>query len=233
MNKLEVIVLDERAAIAAEKAGADRLELVAEIEVGGTSPSLEVVKAVVEAVTIPVNVMVRFKTADFIYDDLEMEKVLEYIRQLKTLKFLAPKKINGIVFGSLTKTKEINLEQLVRVIEASDDLAITFHRAIDEVQNQYEELSKLVKYPQVTNILTSAGLEQPIEKNIEQLNKLVNNSHHITIIMGGGVSYQNFENLLCDVPNADMHIGKLAYNELDFTKGINELMIQKIKEKSY
>ena len=56
---LEVIATTVADARAAAQAGADRLELVTAMGEGGLTPGIGLVAAVVEAVAIPVNVMVR------------------------------------------------------------------------------------------------------------------------------------------------------------------------------
>jgi len=56
---LEVIVTSIEDAVEAEAGGADRLELVRALEVGGLTPELDLIRTVLQTVKIPVRVMLR------------------------------------------------------------------------------------------------------------------------------------------------------------------------------
>lgn len=221
MRKLEIIVLNSEDSILAEQAGADRLELVSSIEVGGLSPAIEMVKQVVDSVSIPVNVMIRFKDSDFVYNQEQMEELTQYILEAKQLG------INGVVFGSLNSNGEVESSQLQQVIDCAGDLDVTYHRAIDQNLATYlaniEQIDGLV-----TNVLTSGGLEQPIVENIELLNSVSNRD--VKILVGGGITIENYQKLFDEIKNTDFHVGSLAYNNYDFSQGINSQMISTLKQ---
>lgn len=221
MRKLEVIVLNSKDSIAAERAGADRLELVSSMEYGGLSPSLDIVKQVISSVSIPVNVMVRYRHQDFKYDQKEIDKLIEYIYKVKELG------INGIVFGSLDHQDKICREQLKQVIAAARPLQITFHRAIDQSEEHYmanfKEIDGLVD-----NVLTSGGLLNPITNNIARLSNISN--RRTTVLIGGGINQSNYQMLIESLPNCDFHIGSLGYVNGDFSQGIDSTYIAAIKQ---
>lgn len=220
MRKLEVIVLNVKDSIDAQAAGADRLELVREIEVGGLSPDLQTVRDVIAAVDIPVNVMIRFKSSDFVYTSADIDELLEYIGRIKDIG------INGIVFGSLDLNNNVNVEQLKQVISKCTNLDITYHRAIDEDFDKYYDNISAVS-GLVTNVLTSAGTVDVIENNIDILNEVSKRSSRI--LVGGGITENNYLKLIDNLHNCDFHIGSLAYNEKNFSKGINEKQIRLVK----
>ncbi len=220
MSKLEVIVLNKDDAISAEKAGADRLELVADMSVGGISPCLEIVKEVTSSVNIPVNVMVRCRGGNFVYTSSEMDKHIEYINNLQNLP------VNGVVFGSLTSENIVDIEQLNQVIGSAQNLDLTFHRAIDEDVNNYIKNIKILN-GKVTNVLTSGGLLNKIVKNSDLLNTA--NKYDLQILCGGGINSANYQKLISQLDCCDIHIGSLAYNEGDFSKGINKQSIANVK----
>ena len=56
---LEVIVSSVEDALEAEQGGAGRLEVVRSLEVGGLTPSLELVRQICQRVKIPLRVMLR------------------------------------------------------------------------------------------------------------------------------------------------------------------------------
>ncbi len=219
MRKLEVIVLNKEDSIVAEQAGADRLELVSEMAVGGLSPDIDVVRAVVESVSIPVNVMVRFKSTDFVYDEADMKLLIEYIETIKDLG------INGIVFGSLDNQGNVNREQLQLIIDHCQGLEITYHRAIDQSQSQYLSNVEIID-GHVTNVLTSGGIETSITENIDLLASI--SDKRLNVLVGGGIKADNYQLLFNRLKLVDFHIGSLAYNNGDFSAGINSEMVKAV-----
>lgn len=65
---LEVIGTSLKDVKAAEKYHADRVELCQSIAEDGLTPSYGLIKSAVEAVDIPINVMVRPHNKSFVYD---------------------------------------------------------------------------------------------------------------------------------------------------------------------
>lgn len=220
MRKLEVIVLNVIDSIVAEKAGADRLELVTDMEHGGLSPDVEVVRKVVSSVSIPVNVMVRFEYDSFEYTHQQFLKLLEYIEAVKSLG------INGIVFGSLTNEGIVDEEQLEAIIEAAGSLDITFHRAIDEVDENYLTNFNLIN-GKVTTVLSSGGTDNQLVDNLSNLNSV--SGCTTRLLIGGGINANNYQLVIDSSVEADIHIGSLAYNQGDFKLGINAQNIASVK----
>lgn len=93
---LEVIVTNKQEALLAEEGGADRLELISGFEFGGLTPDSNVIKDVCDNVSIPVNIMIRPHANSFVYNELEIKKILILIKWIKE-----ETKANGIIFGCL------------------------------------------------------------------------------------------------------------------------------------
>ena len=72
---LEIAVASFDRAIAAERAGADRLELCADLEVGGLTPSLELIRQVRSAIKLPIHVLVRPRAGNFLYNPVEFSQM--------------------------------------------------------------------------------------------------------------------------------------------------------------
>ncbi|MFM0556142.1 copper homeostasis protein CutC [Paraburkholderia sediminicola] len=180
---LEVIATTVADARLAAQAGADRLELVTAMGEGGLTPSLGLIEAVVAAVEIPVNVIVRPHSRSFVYDADDYAVMLRDVRAVKAAG------ANGVVVGMLNTTGEIDREGLARVIDAADGLAITFHRAFDEARDLRQSLDVLLGFEAVTNVLTSGG--QPSVLNAEAtIRELVRQAagSHCTILAGAGLT---------------------------------------------
>ena len=80
----------------AMQAGARRIELCDNLAVGGTTPSYGVTKAAVELAAnydTTIMTMIRPRGGDFVYNDLEIDIMLEDIR------FTAQAGSQGVVFG--------------------------------------------------------------------------------------------------------------------------------------
>ncbi len=199
-NKLEVIAWTLDDAIEIYKAGADRIELVADLERGGLTPDLDLVKQVVQLTNIPVRVMVRNTDESFIYDD---ETMLEHILYIQKLKKIGPE---GIVFGSLTKEGRIDFEQLESVIKVKGNMKLTFHRAFDELDEEVfmDEFDKLSNYD-VDTLLTSGTMVNAWEGR-ENIKKLVEKGK-INILPGKSISIHNAKDII-EYTNANyIHVG--------------------------
>lgn len=221
MRKLEVIGLNAKDCKQAELFGADRIELVSAMEVGGLSPEIETIREVVNAVNIPVNVMIRFKSENFIYDQPEIERLVNYIKVVKELG------INGIVFGSLDQANNVDSSQLAQIIDAAVGLDITYHRAIDQDDSTYLDNFKVID-GHVTNVLTSGGVEQPIVDNIKRLEQISN--YRTNVLVGGGINQSNYQQMFDTLQTCDFHIGSLAYKEGNFELGIDGQKLREVKD---
>lgn len=219
MKKLEVIAWNKADAIRIEQAGAHRVELVVDLERGGLTPPIELVKEVVEAVSIPVRVMVRDTDESFIYNNEIMDSHIKYIESIKEIN------PDGVIFGSITHDGEINFEQLERVINAKGKMNLTFHRAFDELGDNYlEQFDKLSTYD-VDTILTSGTKSSALE-GADILRELVDRNT-INILPGKSISISNINEIIKKT-NADFyHVG---YSVREDGTGESPISIEKIQE---
>lgn len=77
---LEVCANSVESAIAAEKGGATRIELCDNLHEGGTTPSYGQIKVTLTKINIPVHVLLRPRTGDFLYSDAEYEVMKENLK---------------------------------------------------------------------------------------------------------------------------------------------------------
>ncbi|MFM0626283.1 copper homeostasis protein CutC [Paraburkholderia xenovorans] len=180
---LEVIATTVADARLAAQAGADRLELVTAMGEGGLTPSLGLIEAVVAAVQIPVNVIVRPHSRSFVYGADDYAVMLRDVRAVKAAG------ANGVVIGMLNAAGEIDREGLARAIDAADGLAVTFHRAFDEARDLRQSLDVLLGFEAVTNVLTSGGQPSVLhaESTIRELVQQAAGSQ-CTVLAGAGLT---------------------------------------------
>lgn len=186
---LECCVDSVTSAIAAEKGGADRLELCANLIIGGTTPPLSLFQAVKKAVAIPVHVLLRPRFGDFCYDDSEKEMLLYDIRQFEK------EGADGIVIGALNPDGTLDSAFLSKMLQYSGNMHRTLHRAFDMCRDSSEALHTAAKLGFDT-ILTS-GLANTALEGCTVLKELSAQADQlgITIQAGSGIHADSIRTL--------------------------------------
>jgi copper homeostasis protein len=146
---LEVIVQSVADARAARRGGADRLEVVREIERGGLTPSIDLVRAIAHETNLPLRVMVRQSDGYSIADSRELTVLQRAIASLTDLG------VDGVVVG-FARDGTVDLETTKAVISDAP-LNVTFHHAFDDVNDPEAAIETLRTVPQVDRILTAGG----------------------------------------------------------------------------
>jgi len=103
---LEVCVDSVESAIAAVRGGAQRLELCANLVIGGTTPGVSQFKQIRKACDIPINVLIRPRYGDFLYTDYEFRMIAEDAQMFRELG------ADGIVAGFLKPDGNLDVERL-------------------------------------------------------------------------------------------------------------------------
>lgn len=199
---IEVIVQTIADARAADDGGADRLEVVRAIDVGGLTPELAVVEAIAAATSLPLRVMLR-GNGGFETSETEIERLRAAAWDFTKLG------VDGLVAG-FAKNGELLLREFAAVIEAAPGVPITFHRAFDSLADPLAAIDALAANPRIDHILTSGG-DGPIEERCARLREFTARSgSHITIIAGGGVDLELFRLLVEQRAVREIHVGRLA-----------------------
>ena len=129
-------------AVEAQRRGASRIELCEELSVGGVTPSNELLEAVVEAVDIPVNVLVRPRGGDFVFSEDEIRQMEASIRDCKRLGAA------GVVIGALDAAGNVDMPTMRRLVGLARELGgltITFHRAFDVCADPHEAFERVLE----------------------------------------------------------------------------------------
>lgn len=194
----EVCANSVESCLAAQEGGAHRVELCAGIPEGGTTPSYGEIKTARRILDIRLHVIIRPRGGDFLYSPIETETMLEDIRMAKKAG------ADGLVFGCLCPDGNINLPLMQKLMEASGDTPVTFHRAFDHCRDPYRALDELVSLG-VTRILTSgqqptAPQGTPLLKELQTYAK-----GRIILLAGCGVNETNIRQLAQDTGIHEFH----------------------------
>ncbi|MGW8786885.1 copper homeostasis protein CutC [Heyndrickxia sporothermodurans] len=218
---IEVITDSKHDSIIAEQAGAHRIELVTGVLEGGLTPSYGLIEGVCQSVTIPVNVMIRPHSRSFCYTEEELKMMAQDIKICKELGAA------GVVFGAITEDKRVDEHALNYLISATKGLDITFHRAFDEVHDQFEALCIIDQHKEISRILTSGGKAKAIEAT-NQLQQLVEKSNRVEILAGSGLKPSNISQLLDEVHVSEIHFGTGVRFQDSFYQDIDPEKIQEV-----
>lgn len=176
-------------ALEAQELGAERIELCDNLAEGGTTPSYGTIKMVVEKLNIPAFVIIRPRGGDFYYTPEEIEIMKEDIKLCKELG------VEGVVIGALNRDNTINYDAIKEMIDLAKPMSITFHKAIDELENPVAEVKKLANLG-VNRILTSGTKETALEGQ-EILKEMIKEAgEDIIIIVAGKVTKDNLDEIL-------------------------------------
>mgnify|MGYP006163554955 FL=1 len=188
LKKIEIACFNLESALIAQKAVADRVELCADMSVGGTTPKIETIKQTRENLTIDLYVMIRPRGGNFVYSDSELEQMKFEIETIKKLG------INGFVFGVLKDDKTINIEQNKALVDLAKPFPCTFHRAFDEVLDYEQALENLISCG-FSTILTSGTFPNVMEGKEVLKQLVIQAKNRIEIMPGGGLRSTNISEL--------------------------------------
>ena len=216
--KLEVCCGDLASVQAAKEGGAHRIELCEALELDGLTPSAALIEKAVQT-GVPVQVLIRSRAGDFVYTQPEINEMTASIQQAKSLG------VNGVVIGALTPEGQIDKEAIRRLMENTEGLSITFHRAFDVCKNPQEALEDIIALG--CHRLLTSGQAPSAAEGIPMLKELVEQSAGRLIIMpGAGVNPQNALHILNETGATEIH-GSLRENghtSADMVKEVCRLM---------
>jgi len=191
MISLEVCANSISSALAAQQGGAIRVELCDNLKEGGTTPSAGQITMTRKLLHIKLYVLIRPRSGDFLYNDIEFETMKADIR------YCIEAGCDGIVIGILkadgTIDKERNLE-LVRMAKQFG-LGVTFHRAFDVCVDQYQAMEDIIELG-CERILTSGGKSSAMEGSAMLVHLVEKAAGRISIMAGAGVNDHNAADLV-------------------------------------
>lgn len=181
---VEVCAYSLFSCLAADRAGADRVELCASPYEGGTTPSTGLVKRVLADTTLEVHAMLRPRGGDFCYDVTEKQTILAEASDLVAAG------VHGLVVGALLPNGDLDIDFLKEVKRVASGVELTCHRAIDVARNPLEVMDNLIHLG-FARILSSGQKDKAMD-GIEALAEMVERADgRIQIMAGSGVNPQN------------------------------------------
>ena len=204
--RIEICVDSPAGAFAAQRGGADRVELCDNLLEGGTTPSAGSVKVARRGLKIGLQVIIRPRGGDFLYDEHEMEVIREDIRIAKELG------ADGVVIGCLTADGQIDKTRTKELVSLARPLNVTFHRAFDMCENPHQGLEDLISLG-LDRVLTS-GQEASCLEGLELIAALQKQAAGRIIVMpGGGITLGNIQRIIAVTAVSEIHLSARSTNE--------------------
>jgi len=208
---LEIATSDFETTRSAFEGGADRIELCANLNEGGTTPSYGTIFQCRENFDVLLYPIIRPRGGDFLYTDDEYEIMLHDVKLCKQSG------CDGIVIGLLNEGGTIDIKRTAALVDIAYPMGVTFHRAFDRCRNAFEALEQLVQIG-CERILTS-GQQATVNEGMEliaELNKIAD--HRIIIMPGSGVRKENIKLLAEKTGCKEFHssLRSKAKSKMDF-----------------
>ena len=197
---LEVIVQSVSDAREAARGGADRLEIVRNLEAGGLTPPHDLVCDIAAEVSLPLRVMVRD-------NDGYSTHAGERTALADAAARFADLGVDGIVIG-FARGGQPDIDPVRDIVRAG--VNVTFHRAFDQLADPDGAIPTLSAVAQIDRILTSGGDGSPMARcaRLQQYQELAGS--RLTIIAGGGVDDEMLGLLARRKAVREVHVGRAA-----------------------
>jgi len=204
---IEACVETFEEALMAEARGANRIELCADLHVGGTTPSYALLQSVRDSLHIPIMVMIRPRGGNYIYSDRELKVMKQAIDICKSLN------VAGVVLGVLDNHNNVNTRDTAMLAAHATPLDITFHKAIDDTVDLIKSVEKLKNIKGITRILSSGGKPTALE-GAECINEMISKAGNVLKILAAGrITKENLTEL-AGILNTDEFHGRRIVGDL-------------------
>jgi copper homeostasis protein len=187
---------------AARLAGADRVELCADLLEGGITPSRGMIRRARTIAGVGLHVMIRPRGGDFLFDDDEFAVMRSDIETAKA------EGADGIVIGLLTAAGEVDAARTRELIALARPLSVTFHRAFDMTHEPFRALEILIALG-VDRVLTS-GQEASVIEGLPLIVELIEHAENrVAVMPGGGITSRNVSRIVAAANPREIHFAAL------------------------
>ncbi|HLP75004.1 MAG TPA: copper homeostasis protein CutC [Bacteroidales bacterium] len=219
--RLEICSDSVESALIAQEAGADRIELCSSLIEGGVTPSYGTILSAREELRIPVHVLIRPRSGDFLYSEQEYEIMR------REIVFCRQSGIDGVVFGILKTDGTVDYDRTARLADMSWPMSVTFHRAFDLCREPEKGLHDIISCG-ANRVLTS-GQKNTAAEGIDLIHKLVKAASQKIIIMpGSGINDSNIKSIAEKTGASEFHLsarkevqGMMQYRKNSISMGGN------------
>lgn len=195
---LEICVDSVESAVAAERGGAQRIELCSDLLEGGITPSHALIAQVRRQIAIDLFVMIRPRGGDFCYTEPELLQMGEDILHARQLG------ANGIVLGVLDQQARVDVDGTRRLVKKAAPLPVTFHRAIDMTPDPAAALLAVIATG-ARRVLTSGGAPKA-DQGLAMAARIVEAAGtRIQVMIGGGVTLQTVVRIAEETGASEFH----------------------------
>lgn len=187
-------------ALNAQQAGAQRVELCSALSLGGITPSYGLIEQARRRLKIEINVLIRPRHGDFLYESEEVAVMISDIQACAKIG------VNGVVIGALDPYGNVDMDSCRAMVAVAKHLglSVTFHRAIDRARDIFSALEDVISLG-VDRVLTSGGKPSALE-GLENLARMNSIAAGRTIIMpGAGVNAGNIKEILTVSGAGEIH----------------------------
>ena len=199
---MEICVDSVAGARAATVAGADRVELCADLLEGGITPSRGMIRQARTIAGIGLNVIIRPRGGDFLFDDDEFATMQSDVETVKA------EGADGVVIGLLTAAGEVDVTRTRELISLARPLSVTFHRAFDMAREPFEAIEALIGLG-VDRVLTS-GQEATVLEGLPLIAELTQRAgNRIVVMPGGGITSRNVDRIVSAARPREIHFAAL------------------------
>ncbi|POZ62007.1 copper homeostasis protein CutC [Chromobacterium alticapitis] len=204
MNKvLEICAGSLASCLAAQKGGAQRVELCDNLLEGGTTPSYGLLALARDSLGIEVNALIRPRGGDFLYSALEFETMARDIELCRKLG------LDGVVIGMLTEDGDIDGPATRELAGLAGPMGVTFHRAFDMARDPEQALEEVIACG--CHRLLSSGQAATALQGADLLSRLRAQAGERLIVMpGAGVRAGNVAELARRTGCAEFHASARA-----------------------
>lgn len=214
---VEICCDSYKKALAVREAGGDRIELCAELGVGGVTPPLELVARVMKALPIPVHVLIRPRAGNFHYSPEETGRMLDSVCRVGEISERSRSEgrqveVDGVVIGALDAAGNVDTETCRRLIRLARSLrlSVTFHRAIDVARDPMQAFKDILRLG-VDRVLSSGGASSAFEGRfiLAQMQEISKAEQGPILMPGGGVTAANLGAIAQTTAAREIHGSRL------------------------
>lgn len=195
---LEIACGSIESALAAQAGGADRVELFQDLAGGGTTPSPGTLAVARDRLRLPLFVLIRPRTGDFVYSEAEVAVMLADIAHARAVG------CDGVVLGALQADGCIDVSTCRALVAAAGPLQVTFHRAFDVVRDPSQALETVIALG-CQRVLSSGGCATAVQGSSALAARVAQAAGRVSMMAGAGVSADTVAALVAATGCTEVH----------------------------